>query len=150
MHAQSLRDSILFDSAHLHMVNDAILLLDKLGSLTDSNYFFEAVAEENEEEKEEGKVEVLDDVQNIMACGGLNEEGITLAGNNFDNVDENNVPVEENLATMTSGTGSCVYKSEWGNDGKFPRWISDAHNTRASINNFPVETTKPPHLQLFV
>ena len=79
----------------------------------------------------------------------LAAEDIVLAQNVFENVDDDNAPVEENLPTSAHGRGEYVYSQEWGHDGTFPRRMSNAHDNEAFLRNFPLDTTQPNHLQMF-
>ena len=110
----------------------------------EKDYFFEPVASDAAAEEERN--EIPQDLQNVMArFGSLTAEESALARNNFENIDDDNAPVEENLPTSLSGTGA-VYNSEWGHDGTCPRRMSDARNNEASLSTFPAKTTKPTHL----
>lgn len=116
----------------------------------DKDLFFDPVAPANSESVKEEPEELPDDVQNMMEqFDRLAAEDIALAQNVFENVDDDNAPVEENLPTSAHGRGQCVYNQEWGHDGTCPRRMNNAHDNEAFIRNFPVDTTQPNHLQMF-
>ena len=91
---------------------------------------------------------IQDAVDQVSRRGGLTENNIQDLIANGVTVDDDNLPLEENLPSNNNGGSGAVFSDSFGHDGICFRRQAGGQEVDASILNFPPKV-RPTHVQLF-